>query len=215
MKKSILASCLAISTLSFNVVANLAPTAIVKQAAPSKQNLANMLSTLENMSANFHQTIVDVDGNVLQEGQGNFVLAKPDLVKWQTVSPDESTITSDGETLWLFDPFIEQVTAYSLAKSIVNTPILLLTSTDDTLWQQYNINQKNATTFEVIAKDSNAQVKQLTLSFKQGVLNQFIIFDATGQQSQFTLTDIKANQEIDTAIFKFELPEGVLLDDQR
>ena len=93
------------------------------------------------------------------------------------------------KTLWLFDPFIEQVTAYSLANSINNTPILLLTSTDESLWQQYEINQLANNQFKVIAKSEDAQVKELLLGFNNDVLSSFTIVDATGQHSEFVLAN--------------------------
>ncbi|WP_448211603.1 outer membrane lipoprotein chaperone LolA [Colwellia sp. MEBiC06753] len=181
----------------------------------AKAALLAQLATIENLSANFVQTIFDDQGDLLQEGQGYFTLAKPNKLHWQTEQPDESTIVSDGQTLWLFDPFIEQVTAYSLAKSIQNTPILLLTSNDPSLWQHYNVQLLAEHQFLVISKDQDAQVKQLTLSFAEHMLSSFTIVDATGQQSHFQLAAVKKNQTIDNKLFHFEIPEGAILDDQQ
>ncbi|WP_181902188.1 outer membrane lipoprotein chaperone LolA [Thalassotalea euphylliae] len=173
------------------------------------------LAKLENLAASFTQHIYDVDNNLLQSGEGQFTLAAPNYVNWQTTSPEASTMVSDGETLWLFDPFIEQVTAYSLANSINNTPILLLTSNDESLWQQYEVNQLTNHQFKVTAKSEDAQVKALLLGFNSDVLSSFTIVDATGQHSEFVLANTVVNQEIASEVFSFTIPEGVLLDDQR
>ncbi|WP_448555421.1 outer membrane lipoprotein chaperone LolA [Thalassotalea montiporae] len=181
----------------------------------AKTELLAKLAQLENLAASFTQNVYDVDNNLLQTGQGQFTLAAPNYLKWQTTSPEESTLVSDGETLWLFDPFIEQVTAYSLANSISNTPILLLTSTDESLWQQYEISQMANEAFKVVAKSEDAQVKELLLAFSGDVLSGFTIVDATGQHSEFLLENIAANQTLASDVFSFQVPEGMLLDDQR
>ena len=107
---------------------------------------------------------------LLQQGTGKLAISKPNLVNWQTITPDETFIISDGETLWFYDPFIEQATAYNLAKSIHNTPILLLTSNDETLWQQYSVH-KSDENFVITPLDQNSQIKSLTVTFSGQTLS--------------------------------------------
>ena len=217
----LLASLLSLPVFAYAVE----PTEQAEYGSQAKTVLLEKLAKLENLAASFTQNIYDVDKNLLQSGQGQFTLAAPNLLNWQTTSPEESTLVSDGETLWLFDPFIEQVTAYSLANSISNTPILLLTSTDESLWQQYTIYQADINQtdnhqaingkFKVIAKSEDAQVKELVLAFNGDVLSGFTIVDATGQHSEFALDNVSANQTLAQGVFSFVVPEGILLDDQR
>ena len=101
------------------------------EANTIKRSLMHKLATLEFFSANFNQQVLDADGNELQNALGTLVVQKPNLVHWKTAEPDESLIVSDGLTLWFFDPFVEQVSAYLLEKALMNTPILLLTQKSD------------------------------------------------------------------------------------
>lgn len=183
----------------------------------AKQSLMNKLAKLEHFSAEFSQQVLDVDGNELQNALGTLAVKKPNLVNWNTSEPDESLIVSDGATLWFFDPFVEQVSAYLLEKALVNTPILLLTSSDPMLWQHYRVSSENKNNYLIHANDSNAQVKTLALNFKNNSneLNSFTILDATGQLSIFTLSQFDVNNKPDTSLFTFNIPEGVQLDDQR
>lgn len=199
----------------------------------SKDKLMDKLSKLAFFTANFRQKIMSHTGEVLSLGDGRLAISKPNLVNWQTISPDETHIISDGNTLWFYDPFIEQVSAYSLAKSIHNTPILLLTSDEPSLWQQYRVTEEKLDTeanfsqkaqrFVITPKDATSQIKQLTLTFtiadfagvNDSQLSQFSFQDATGQVSQIDLSNFNSKDKPQASLFSFSLPEGVRLEDKR
>ncbi|HBY85530.1 MAG TPA: outer membrane lipoprotein carrier protein LolA, partial [Colwellia sp.] len=147
-----------------------ATTALASPSSEAKEHLMDKLSKLAFFSAEFSQNILDAQGGILQQGSGTIAISKPNLVNWKTITPDETLIVSDGNTLWFYDPFIEQASAYSLAKSIHNTPILLLTSDEPQLWQQYTVIEQQGVVekglrFVVMPKDENSQIKKLTLTF--------------------------------------------------
>lgn len=205
-----------VSALPFNE-----PTNVIEKPSNDtliiKSSLMQKLAKLEYFTANFNQQVLDAEGNELQNATGTLAVKKPNLVHWKTAEPDESLIVSDGDTLWFFDPFVEQVSAYLLEKALLNTPILLLTSSDQALWQHYSVSSTDENNYLIHANDNNAQVKTLELRFKKNssILNSFTILDATGQLSLFKLSQFDEDNVPESALFTFEIPEGVELDDQR
>lgn len=197
-------------------------TTLLSSSSEAKQQLMAKLGKLAYFTADFSQNIINEQGEILQQGTGNLAISKPNLVNWKTITPDETLIVSDGNSLWFYDPFIEQASAYSLAKSIHNTPILLLTSDEPTLWQQYDVVEEGLR-FVVTPKDKNSQIKQLTMSFTsadvKGVmdaqLTEFSFQDATGQISQISLSNFNSKVKPAASLFKFSLPQGVRLEDKR
>lgn len=189
----------------------------VSDAKIIKSNLIKKLAAIEYFSANFNQQVLDADGNELQNAIGTLAVKKPNLVHWNTAEPDESLIVSDGSTLWFFDPFVEQVRAYLLEKALMNTPILLLTNSDPTLWQHYSVSSIDENNYLIHANDNNAQVKTLELHFKESSneLDSFTILDATGQLSIFKLSEFDVVNSPEISLFTFKIPKGVELDDQR
>jgi outer membrane lipoprotein carrier protein len=191
-------------------------TAIVK-ANNSKRELMAKLAKIEFFSAEFNQQIYDEAGNELQQGSGLLSVSKPNLVNWQTIMPDKSLIVSDGSNLWFYDPFVEQVSVYSLESAIANTPILLITSNDQKLWQDYTVSQLTQNRYLVTANNENTRVKSLELTFSTAAniieLEAFNILDATGQLSVISLSH--QNKEPKPSLFEFIVPEGVYIDDQR
>jgi len=189
----------------------------------AKKKLKTLLNEISFFSADFSQKVVDEEANVIQQGQGHLVVSKPNLFRWQTNEPEETLIVSDGKTLWSFDPFIDQASAYTIDASIANTPILLLSSNDEKLWENYSVTQANPDTFLIHANDNNSRIKTLELNFNTQEKTQnsklklsgFSLLDSTGQLSVFKLTDFDRDTRPESALFNFILPEGVDLDDQR
>lgn len=200
-----------------NVVTENTTSIVSVKDNSAKAELMSKLASIKFFTAEFTQKIFDEAGNELQQGSGLLSVSKPNLVNWQTITPDESLIVSDGSNLWFYDPFVEQVSVYSLASAIANTPILLITSNDETLWQDYTVSRISSVRFLITAKSENARVKSLTLTFDSAAnsnqLAGFEILDATGQLSVISLLN---NPKVpDASLFEFIVPEGVHLDDQR
>lgn len=189
----------------------------------SKVELMAVLANINYFSAKFTQKIYDESGEELQQGSGQLSVSKPNLVNWETKSPSESHIVSDGENLWFYDPFVEQVSVYSLENAIANTPILLITNNDPNLWQDYNVSKLTDTRYLIEGVNENTRVKSLELTFngsKENIkLAGFSIIDATGQLSVIYLSEqinsTSDNNETYADLFTFTVPEGAYLDDQR
>ncbi|MBU2870520.1 outer membrane lipoprotein chaperone LolA [Colwellia sp. E2M01] len=229
---SLLVPALVVNQASANTAQNIIePVALTAQSSQAKQHLMAKLATLTYFSADFTQQILSDQGETLQQGSGNLAISKPNLANWKTITPDETLIVSDGNTLWFYDPFIEQASAFSLAKSIHNTPILLLTSDEPQLWAQYDVLESDIakdeagnkiSRFVVFPKNESGQIKKLTLSFlhttkpaEQAELTEFSFQDATGQISQINLSNFNSATKPADALFSFSLPEGVRLEDKR
>ena len=196
------------------------------QASPqvlidAKSVLMAKLAVLNHFSANFSQKVLSESGEMLEQSSGKLAIRKPNLANWHTLEPDELAIVSDGQDVWFYNPWIEQVSVYALSAAIAKTPILLLTSKDESLWQEYEVtklaNTKNDS-FVISAIDLNSQIKSLTLVFdheNDGQLTQFSFLDATGQLSNISLSDFDAKHQPNPSLFDFVIPDGVQMDDQR
>ena len=189
---------------------------IANTSVAYKNELMKKLSVIDQFSAIFEQEVVDNAGNVLQRGGGDLSVKRPNLVHWNTTSPDESLIVSDGKSIFLFDPFIEQVTAYKLDGAIANTPILLITSNDSALWDQYSVSRLSKNNYVIHANDMNSRIKTLEINFnEQSELAGFTFLDVTGQLSKVSLKNIDLSPDFPSSMFTFVIPEGAHLDDQR
>ncbi|TRX56898.1 outer membrane lipoprotein chaperone LolA [Thalassomonas sp. M1454] len=186
-----------------------------EKEAQIKHALKAKLETFNGFSANFQQDVIDAEGNALQSSNGKLVVKRPNLIYWETIEPDETLVVSDGTTLWFYNPFVEQVSAFNVSNAVVNTPILLLSDTSADTWQDYQVSQQSMNEYSIKSLDIEAQVKSLNLVFDGNQLAMFTIVDATGQLSHFKLSNMITEPSPSSDIFKFSLPANVDFDDQR
>lgn len=80
------------------------------------------------LEAKFTQVQRDYDGSVLNESEGRFVLERPGRFRWDYRLPFEQSIISDGETVWIHDPDLKQVSRRPAAAAMEGTPAAVLAS---------------------------------------------------------------------------------------
>lgn len=182
--------------------------------ATPTDDLREKLSTWSGFSAQFSQKTFSFDGELVQEGEGQILLSKPDLFKWHTQSPDEMIIQSDGNTIWVFNPLLESVILYSVSQFEDTTPLTLLATEDNSVWEDYQVSySENKYRLEPKAAESN--IEYFELSFQRSILVGFEIVDKQGQGSKFVLTNFKTERSLKPSAFVFKIPPDVDVDDQR
>ncbi|QTL38685.1 outer membrane lipoprotein chaperone LolA [Xenorhabdus budapestensis] len=182
--------------------------------ADAAQDLQGRLSKVNSFHANFTQTVTSSDGSTIQNGEGQLWVKRPNLFNWHMTSPDESTLISDGKTLWFYNPFVEQVTANWLKDATGNTPFMLIARNDPTDWKQYRVTQ-SGNNFELTPNSANGNLKHFSITVTpDGTIQKFTAVEQDGQKSAYQLKG-QQNISVDASKFKFTLPEGVTLDDQR
>ncbi|MCW9698234.1 outer membrane lipoprotein chaperone LolA [Avibacterium sp. 20-129] len=182
--------------------------------ADAVSELQMRLNKVDVLSADYVQKVSDVKGKEIQQGQGKLRIKRPNLFRMDNQSPQESQIVSDGKTLWFYDPFVQQVTANWVSDAVNNTPFVLLTSNDQAQWKKYTVAQ-SADTFTLKPKSAKSNIKQFTIRIDtDGVLKNFSTTERDGQTNLYLLRNI-TNQPLADNLFKFTVPKGAELDDQR
>ncbi|SFM89814.1 outer membrane lipoprotein carrier protein [Izhakiella capsodis] len=202
MKKFVIACSLLSAFVSASVLAD------------ASQDLQQRLNKISSFHASFTQKVTDASGAPLQSGQGELWVKRPDLFNWHMSAPDESTLISDGKTLWFYNPFVEQVSATWLKDATSNTPFMLIARNQSADWAQYNVKQQGDN-FVLTPKKDNGNLKEFTINVTpSGTINQFSTIEQDGQRSSYTLKS-QENGAISPSKFTFNPPKGVTVDDQR
>lgn len=186
-------------------------------AFADSQAVSELQKRLEQASqygADFDQTVRSSKGKEVQKGKGKFYVKRPNLFRMDTKSPQENLIVSDGKTLWFYDPFVSQVTANWVSEAVNNTPFVLLTSNEKSHWDQYDVTQ-NADTFVLKPKSKKSSIKQFDVRIDaNGLLKGFSTIERDGQSNLYVLRNI-STANVSSELFKFSVPKGAELDDQR
>lgn len=183
--------------------------------ADARAELQQKLASFDQFSAEFSQQVFDEQGQAMQTAKGTMQLARPDQFRWHTVSPDESVIVSNGKSVWMYDPFVEQVSIAPLEEAIQNTPFLLIAGRDGQRWQDYEVSRKGED-YLVTSKDPSELISQFSLAFdSKNRIERFSVLESGGQRSDFTLHKVNTRPKVNKTTFTFTVPKGVMVDDQR
>ncbi|NOU49405.1 outer membrane lipoprotein chaperone LolA [Pseudoalteromonas sp. JBTF-M23] len=190
-------------------------TLSVNAMADAASDLKEKLSNINTFEAQFSQSVLDEQGNVLQQGTGKIALAHPLKIYWQQVQPDETLFVSDGDKTYYYDTFAEQVTVMNTASLIDTTPFVLLTSRAQEQWAKYQVTQTEGG-YQITPNDGvESQVEMLEIEFSDNNnLQEVRVKDVSGQVSSFIFSDAKLNNLLATDLFSFIIPKGVIVDDQ-
>ncbi|GLP97840.1 outer membrane lipoprotein chaperone LolA [Paraferrimonas sedimenticola] len=207
MKKLILTG-LAITGLSTSALADDA----------SRDALQAQMQANAEFTSTFEQKVTDVNGQLLQQGKGTLSIAIPNRFNWHATEPDESLIVADGTDLWVYNPFIEQVSVMTLTQAMQASPMALLVQSDSSAWQDYQVEQQGQCYQiqpkpELLSGANPSLLRNAQACFEGDNLASLELLDAQGNTTLFSLSAHQST--VDPQLFVFELPEGVDLDDQR
>ncbi|MEM0912356.1 MAG: outer membrane lipoprotein chaperone LolA [Pseudomonadota bacterium] len=184
-------------------------------ASEAKKQLRQKLVEISSYRASFVQTVNNALGEELQQTSGILSFGKPERMRWQVQTPDESLSIIDGKHIYNIDPFVEQVTILNQESVTADNPLALLLNDGDAAWEDVEVSQ-DGTTFVVVSTVSDANIRQLTLFFdEQGNLSRFQTTDTQEQVNDLVFSDIQTNPMLALDHFTAVIPDGYEIDDQR
>lgn len=174
--------------------------------------LNQFVAEVSEFQAMFTQTVVDSEGNIIEEAEGEFLLSRPGKFRWDYVMPFAQQIVADGQRIWFYDVDLEQITVKNQDETLADTPAGLLSGKsmpEDT----YNITavdkDDDLQWVELTRKDEESNYQRVQMGFDQAGLQQMLMTDAFDQRTRLQFTDVQINPEIDASRFTFTPPAGV------
>lgn len=145
---------------------------------------------------------------------GTFEFSRPGRFKFSYKKPFEQLITADGQTVWLYDVDLNQVTARKQSQALGATPAALIASSMDIKALQSDFHLADAPDLEgmqwVLAtpKGKDSSLQSVRVGFRQNQLEKLEIVDTFGQKSVLTFTAFQSNAVINPELFQFKPPPG-------
>jgi outer membrane lipoprotein carrier protein len=145
---------------------------------------------------------------------GTFEFARPNRFKFVYRKPFEQTIVADGQTLWLFDVDLNQVTSRKQSTVLASSPAALIASAANIKALQADFNLSDAPDKDglewVLAapKAKEGLLQSVRVGFKGGDLSVLEIVDSFGQVSVMRFSGLRINTPLEAASFQFKPPAG-------
>jgi outer membrane lipoprotein carrier protein len=187
--------------LSFNIQAG--------GNAEDIQQLRNLLQPISSLSAQFKQQVTDADGFQLQQSEGLFQVAQPNNLRWIVEQPMPQQVISNGLTLWLYDPDLEQVIVKPFDASIESTPAILFSGDLTRLDSAYFIRQLSPDVFQLTPEQGGSLFSELQIIFVDQLPASISLTDSLGQVTRIAFSDVQLNPSLPAALFEFEIPGDI------
>lgn len=187
-----------------------APALIAQGTA--REQLDVFSDGLTTLHARFTQVVVSSDSTVQDRSEGEVWLSRPNLFRWSYGGDYPERVVADGRHIWIHDEMLEQVTVKDMTASELESPLVLLTE-PGRLEEQFEVREAGATDdaalLELRARNPEYEFERILLGLHNDSLVLMILEDAFGLRTEIRFSDAQRNPELDDALFRFELPEGV------
>jgi outer membrane lipoprotein carrier protein len=184
------------------------------------ESLETFLKSTKTGRADFTQTVT----SPAREGQapkvknsyGTFEFARPNRFKFVYKKPFEQTLVADGQTLWMYDVDLNQVTSSKQANVLASTPAAIIAASPDLKSLEQHFALKSAPDQDglswVIAtpKTKDGSLQSIRVGFKSpgGELAALDILDSFGQRSVLKFQKVESNTTMSLDAFNFKPPAG-------
>jgi len=206
---------------SFFVIISVAACA-QEQGAIALKDLENFVKHTKSGRAAFTQVVTSParDGQTpkTKTSSGSFEFLRPNRFKFLYKKPFEQAIVSDGQTLWLHDVDLNQVTARKLVQVLNGTPAAVIAAAADLKGLQADFTltalpEKTGLQWvKAVSKTKEGQLQSITVGLrntdKGTELAALEILDSFGQLSVMTFNQFEVNPALSSASFQFKPPAG-------
>jgi outer membrane lipoprotein carrier protein len=182
------------------------------------KSLESFMKGTQTGRADFTQTVTSPprDGQAARSktSTGSFEFQRPGRFKFVYKKPFEQTIVADGQTLWLYDVDLNQVTQRAQAQALGSTPAALLASAPDlsALKAEFALesaaDQDGLQWVQATPKGKDGQLKSVRVGFAGEQLAALDILDSFGQRSLIRFNGMQPNAALPAGTFQFKPPAG-------
>lgn len=187
-------------------------------SAGGLESLENFVKTAKTGRADFTQVVTSPS----REGQaprtktstGTFEFSRPNRFRFDYKKPFEQTIVADGQTLWMHDVDLNQVTARKQSQVLGATPAALIASSPDlnALKKDFKLDAIADTDglqwVQATPRAKDGQLNSVKIGFRGDALAALDIHDSFGQRSVITFSKMALNAGVTADSFQFKPPQG-------
>ena len=175
------------------------------------EKMREFVQQTRSARAVFTQTVADSSGQISQKASGTVQFQRPGKFRWTYSKPYEQLIVGDGETLWIYDKDLNQVTQRKLDKALGSSPAALLAGADD-IEKYFSLNalgkKGKLDWLEVRPYDEDSLFDKVRMGFNKNTLEVMELFDHFGQKTTILLSRLERNPVTPADTYTFTIPDG-------
>ena len=188
-------------------------------SAASQNGMESLDAFIKNVKAgrsDFVQTVVlpakDGRPERTKTISGYFEFLRPAHFRFVYKKPFEQIIVADGQTLWLYDADLNQVTARKQSQVLASTPAALVASAVDMKSLQTDFvlspqpESDGLAWVQATPRSKDNPLQYIRIGFRQGELAALEMMDNFGQRSHLRFGGMDTSVKWDAKAFQFKPP---------
>jgi outer membrane lipoprotein carrier protein len=185
---------------------------VAKDLKQALDRLQRHYRDTNSFTAKFNEEIAAV-GAPKKQRQGTVSFRKPGRMRWEFETPEKQTIVSDGETLYSYDPDLNQVVETPLKQALKSS------SATSFLLGIGNINRDFKAAFAnpaapnglvnlILDAKTGGYKIEVGLDPKTYNLMTLTLTDQLGDVTKIDFSEIQDNVELADSLFEYKVPPG-------
>lgn len=174
-------------------------------------SLERFLRQVQSASVQVSLRQIRRDGENARLGKASLQFQRPDRFRWDSQAPNDQLVLADGESLWIYDRDLEQVTVRPLRAALEGLPTGLLIGSERLL---------SSFKFEVLPDKAGLQWLKATALERQGLTDHINLGFSQGMPQVMQITDLGGRgmryefsnwqlAPVAAAQFRFVMPKGI------
>ena len=186
--------------------------------AGGMESLEGFVKTVKSGRADFTQTVTapsrDGEPSRVKTSTGTFEFQRPGKFKFDYKKPFAQSIVADGQTLWLYDADLNQVTQRPQAQTLGSTPAALIAAAPDlrALQNDFTLeagpDRDGLQWVKATPKSKDGQLQSVQVGVQGDALAALEILDSFGQRSVLRFSKVEVNPSLAASAFAFKAPAG-------
>jgi outer membrane lipoprotein carrier protein len=180
------------------------------RAGEVASRLQEKYSAMKTLSASFTQEAASTGLSEKRVSRGEVYFKKPGKMRWRYTHPVKDEIASDGRTVWVYQPDLNQVMERPADSGMTAD---FLTGVGN-LTRDFNVTLESETGSAVLLgltpKARQPGLKRLTIEVDKELylVRRTVVTDHYGNVTEVVFTDIRVNEPLKDTLFEFSAPEG-------
>ena len=142
---------------------------------------------------------------------GTFLFARPGKFIWTYQKPYEQLLQADGESLYIYDKDLNQVTVKKLGNALGSSPAAILFGSND-LEKNFTLSEAGSRNglewLDAKPKAQDSTFQMISIGLRNGTPEAMELHDAFGSTSVLSFKKFEKNPSISATTFKFVMPKG-------
>ncbi|WP_455235332.1 outer membrane lipoprotein chaperone LolA [Thiogranum longum] len=171
--------------------------------------ISDYFAGLTTIQSQFEQSVVDSNGQTVQNSQGRVWIQRPGRFRWDYETPYRQLIVADGNKLWTYDEDLEQATVKPIDDALSSTPAMLLSGfrplSEVMTWKKSQ-SDDGRNWYRLDPKQADSAVEKVRIAFEEDQLTIIEVIDGFGNHTRIRFSNIVRNTQIDPSLFTIRLP---------